>query len=359
MPEPPPERPPERPQYTLYRTRPRLVRGTERSDALDRLRRRDPQGPRKQWTWQRVLRWVLVALAAWIGLSLVLFLISAQIESGKISDQAQRYLSGGFPLTSKSTILVLGSDARVKGHAEPGANTIGSGPSRSDTILLIRTGGGASARMSIPRDTVVSIPGHGRAKINAAYAYGGDALALRTVEAFLGIKINHLVEVNFANFPQLIDSMGGIDYTGGCVFSLINGGRKNGGYTLRLRAGSHHISGAQALALARTRENRCNPRENEFTRERRQQKIFQAIKSRAISPWAFIRLPWVAWNAPRAVKSDMGGPSLLGFIGGQLIGGSAKSIVLKGSPAVDGALGDINVVSDAEKRRDVRRFLDG
>jgi LCP family protein required for cell wall assembly len=355
-----PEPPQERPQYRLYRARPRWPGRGDSSDSLAALRRRDGGGSaaKQAWTPKRVLKWIAVALAAWIGLSLVLFLISAQIESGGIPDSAKRYLSGGFPLTSANTTLVLGSDARVKGHAEPGANTIGM-PSRSDTILLIRSGGGASVRMSIPRDTVVPIPGHGRAKINAAYAYGGDALALRTVETFLGIKINHLVEVNFANFPKLIDAMGGIDYTGGCVFSLINGGRKNGGYTLRLRSGTHHIDGQQALALARTRENRCNPTENEFTRERRQQKIFQSIKSRAISPWSFIRLPWVAWNAPQAVKSDMGGFSLLGFVGGQLIGGSAKTIVLKGSPAVDPALGDINVVSDAQKRRAVRRFLAG
>ena len=67
--------------------------------------------------------------------------------------------------------------------------------------------------------------------------------------------------------------MGGINYTGGCVVSRINGGFKNGGYTLRLKAGTTHIDGKQALALARTRKNLCNPRENDLTRERRQQKI--------------------------------------------------------------------------------------
>jgi LCP family protein required for cell wall assembly len=365
----PPEPPEDRPKYTLYRTRPRFLGGRAGGeDALAALRRREPRpapGGRRRlslrgpWTWRRALKWLALALAAWIGLSLVLFLVSAQIEAGGIPDSAKRYLSGGFPLTSASTILVLGSDARVKGHAEPGAETIGQ-PSRSDTILLIRTGGGASARLSIPRDTVVDIPGHGRDKINAAYAYGGATLALRTVERYLGIRVNHLVEVNFANFPKLIDAMGGIDYTGGCVFSLINGGRRNGGYTLRLRAGTHHIGGAQALALARTRHNLCNARENDLTRVRRQQKIFSAIKSRALSPWTFIRLPWVAWNAPKAVRSDMGGPSLLGFVGGQLIGGSAKSIVLRPSGGVTLPNGGAGlIVSDAEKRRDVREFLAG
>ncbi len=108
-------------------------------------------------------------------------------------------------------MLVLGSDARPKGTKEAGANLIGS-PSRSDSIMLMRVGGGKNATLSIPRDTVVDIPGHGRNKINAAYALGGPSLAIETVESYLGIKVNHLVEVNFENFPQLIDSLGGVTY---------------------------------------------------------------------------------------------------------------------------------------------------
>ena len=143
------------------------------------------------------------------------------------------------------TFLILGSDERYadrKLKIKP----------RSDSILLLRIGGGHNATLSIPRDTVVDIPGHGRNKINAAYAFGGPALAIRTVEQFLGINVNHLVEVNFENFPQLIDALGGVTYKGGCVVSKINGGTRNGGYTLRLKKGTHEINGKQALALART-----------------------------------------------------------------------------------------------------------
>src|SRR5204863_5752967 len=153
-------------------------------------------------------------------------------------------------------------DARVKGKAEPGAQTIGQ-TSRSDSIMLLRIGGGANSQLSVLRDTVVDIPGHGRNKINAAYAFGGPSLAIKTVESYLGIDINHLVEVNFDNFPQLIDSLGGITYKGGCVVSNINGGTRNGGYTLRLKAGTHEINGKQALALARTRKNNCAKREDD------------------------------------------------------------------------------------------------
>jgi LCP family protein required for cell wall assembly len=355
--------PDEKPQYTLYRSRPKFLRrrGEERLGEPRGLE--DPPAPRRRprISVGRVVRWLLAALAAWLLISLVLFLVSAQIESAKVSDAAKAELAGsGYTLTSPNTILVLGSDARPANSKEPGANKIGQGPSRSDSILLMRIGGGANATLAIPRDTVVPIPGHGTNKINAAYAFGGPSLAIRTVESYLGVQVNHLVEVNFDNFPQLIDALGGITYTGGCVVSRINGGFKNGGYTLRLKGGTHEINGKQALALARTRHNECNPKENDLTRARRQQKILGAIKGKVSSFETFFRLPWVSWAAPKAVRSDMRGPSLLGLVGAELTGGTAQPTVLKPSGAVtlpDGGAG--LTVNDASKRAAVRKFLAG
>lgn len=365
-PEPPDERAGAKPQYARYRARPKLFSRGEKGNAIDALRRREPReggdrtpGGRRPITPRRVAKWVALGVLGWIALSIVLFLASAQIESGKISGEVDRYLDGGFPLTSKNTILVLGSDARVKGQAEPGAQTIGA-PSRSDTILLIRTGAGASARLAIPRDTVVDIPGHGQDKINAAYAYGGAALSIKTIKDYLGIDINHVVEINFQRFPELVDAMGGITYTGGCVVSKINGGFRNGGYTLRLRKGTHKLNGKQALALARTRHNLCNAREDDRTRAARQQKIFAAMRSRLTSPGAFIRLPWISWNAPKTLRSDMSAPTLAGLFGGLAIGGSPPTRILTPSGAVTTASGGAGLtVSDAEKRRAIRQFLAG
>ena len=224
----------------------------------------------------------------------------------------------------------------------------------------MRVGGGANATLSIPRDTVVDIPGHGRNKINAAYAFGGPSLAIKTVENYLGIDVNHLVEVNFENFPQLIDSLGGVTYKGGCVVSQINGGTRNGGYTLRLKAGEHEIDGKQALALARTRNNACAKREDDRTRARRQQKILGAIKDKVISLETFVRLPWVSWAAPKAIQSDMAGPSLLGLVGAELIGGSAKPHVLKPSGASRcPTAAPASRRTTPRSRRAVQRFLKG
>jgi LCP family protein required for cell wall assembly len=317
---------------------------------------RRPRTPRGPLSVGRVVKWLVLAAIGWVALSLVLFLISAQLQQGDLSGKVD--LGGaGYPLTSPNTILVLGSDARPKDSKEPGASSSGS---RSDSILLMRVGGGKNARLSIPRDTIVDIPGHGPNKINAAYAFGGPALAVQTIEQYLGIQVNHLIEVNFNNFPQLIDAMGGITYKGGCVVSKINGGFKNGGFTLRLKEGKTHINGKQALALARTRHNECNPKESDLTRARRQQKILSAMKSRLISPFAFPRLPLIAWNTPKALRSDMSGPTLLGLFGALATSGSPPTQILKPDgvqTAPDGGAG--LHVSDAEKARDVARFLKG
>jgi LCP family protein required for cell wall assembly len=266
--------------------------------------------------------------------------------------------SAGFPLTSPNNILVLGSDRRPKGSREPGANT--SGPSRSDTIMLIRTGGGHSARLSIPRDTVLEIPGHGMQKINAAYAFGGPALSITTIEHYLGIPINHLVEVNFEDFPQLIDAMGGVDYSGGCVISRLDGGSRNGGYTLRLSKGTHRLNGKQALALARTRENLCAPNQTDLQREEHQQALFQDMKSRLASFSSFVRLPLIAWNAPPAIISDMSGPTLLGLFGALAVGGTPPTRVLRPSGTVTLPDGEVGLgVSESERRSAAARFLAG
>jgi LCP family protein required for cell wall assembly len=304
-----------------------------------------------------VARWVLGALVFWVVLSGVLFMISAQIQRGDLADKVGPELSDGpYPLTGANTILVLGSDARSGDLAEPGSG----GPSRSDSIMLLRIGGGANASLSIPRDTIVDIPGQGRNKINAAYAFGGPALAAETVKDYLGIEINHVVEVSFENFPQLVDALGGVTYKGGCVVSKINGGKKNGGTTLRLKKGETEIDGDQALALARTRKNDCAPNETDIDRARRQQQLVAAMKDKVTSFETFVRLPWVSWAAPKAVRSDMSGPTLLGVAAASMLGGDSKPQVLEpsgGETLPDGGAGLI--VDESEKEAAVARLLRG
>ena len=194
--------------------------------------------------------------------------------------------------------------------------------------MLWRIGGGTSRRLSIPRDTVVPIPGYGTTKINAAYSYGGPALAIKTVENLTGVQINHIIIVNLANFPKFIDDIGGIDVKTGRICSTISGGVKNGGFSLFLSPGVHHLDGRDALTLARTRENSCNAASNDLTREGYQQQILNSIKSQLLTPSTFFRLPWASWDAPQAVRTDMGGFTLLTLFAAAEMGGSAPTQIL-------------------------------
>ncbi len=353
------------PRYKRYRARRRLREdGSGRDGGSGTLLGAPPpgrEGPRRlpRLTRGRVIVGLIALAAAWLALSLVLFLLSAAFERSSPPADVQGVLDpGGWPLSTANNILVLGSDRRPKGSKEPGANT--SGPSRSDSIMLIRTGGGHAARLSIPRDTVVEIPGHGMQKINAAYAFGGPALSISIIKRYLGVPINHIVEVNFENFPALIDAMGGVDYRGGCVISRIDGGFARGGYTLRLPAGTHHLNGKQALALARTRENLCAPNETDLDRAKHQQALFQDMKSRLLSPSSFVRLPWIAWNAPPAIVSDMSGPALLSLFAALATSGTPPTSILKPSGTVTLPDGEVGLsVSEAERRAAAARFEAG
>jgi LCP family protein required for cell wall assembly len=302
-----------------------------------------------------VLGWLFVAALVWIGLSLVLFTISSQFLQEKVGPASRAALSpAGNPITSANTILVLGSDKRPANSREPGASMSSE---RADSIMLLRVGAGHNARLSIPRDTAVNIPGHGINKINAAYAFGGAALMTETIKQYLNIKINHIIEINFERFPELVDSLGGINYTGGCVRAKVNGGYKNGGVTLHLKKGSHHLNGNQVLALARVRINDCKPYEDDLNRALRQQQIINSIKARMTSPFAFIRLPWVSWEAPQTIRSDMGPTTLMGMFSTLAIHGQAKPRVLKPSGTTLAGGGQALVISDQTKQYEVRRFL--
>ncbi|MFL5842656.1 MAG: LCP family protein, partial [Thermoleophilaceae bacterium] len=301
---------------------------------------------RRRLSVGQVVKWLVLAALAWILLSVVVFFVSAQFAEHS-SGSAEAALSPGGSLLTGSTILVLGSDARPPDSKEPGAG----GPARSDSIMLMHVGLGSVRKVSILRDSQANIPGHGTQKINAAYALGGAGLAIQTVEGFMGngLKINHILEINFENFPKLIDALGGIDvHLNRCIHS-----NRFGGKVLILHKGDQHLTGHQALQFSRVRENKCAPNEDDRARARRQQQVMSAIRKRLLSPASFVRLPWISWAAPRTVRSDMRGPGLSMLFGDLLTGGGGKTKVLMPY----GANGTELLVSDAAKRRAVDQLL--
>jgi len=142
----------------------------------------------------------------------------------------------GSILTHPTTILVLGTDRRA------------GEPARSDTIMLMRVDPKTHSisQLSIPRDMLVSIPGNGQSKINAAMAWGGTALTVRTVRQFTGIPVNHVVILDMRGFPHMIDAVGGVDvYVPRTISSVYLGGR-----TVTFKRGWNHMDGARAEAEA-------------------------------------------------------------------------------------------------------------
>ena len=371
--------PSEGPGYTVYKARRGFKRSGDGPSLRDRLPGRGgskPREPGEKPTWRKVLRWALIAAGVWLLISFVAFAVSAQIQKSKLDDAAADEL-GGFPLMllDGQNILVIGTDIRQEGVPDENGNptkakcieAASSGavhpdeclPSRADTLMVVHAGGGSFNKVSIPRDTLASIPGEGDERINAAYAFGGAALQIRTVEDFLGIDIDHVVILDFEGFADFIDSIGGVTVNlPAPVKSKISGGSSNGGITLKLERGENELSGDQALALARTRENLKDPSEDDTDRARRQQLIIEGIKHQLTSPWRipinFIRGPLIGWNAPKAMVSDMGGFVLPQLAISSAIGGDSGTKILNPSGAgPDGTL----IVAEKQCRSAVRHLL--
>jgi LCP family protein required for cell wall assembly len=378
---PPAGEQPERPDYKVYRSRPGLLGRLRKPEAAklerprlprrdrDRDRGRSDRGTLKPPGRRRWLRIALYAIGAWILLSVIVFAVSAQLQKSKLPDSAQKAIHWNpMLLTEGQNILVIGTDVRPEGSKEAGAQTLGTescpnvarcANTRADTLMLVRAGGGAFRKLSIPRDSFAEIPGQGAQKINGAYAFGGVALQVRTVENFLGIDVDHVMVVDFTGFQDMIDAVGGVKVRlRKRVCAEISGGGRNGGVTLRLTGGEHTLNGRQALALARARKNTCAQNFDDRDRAENQQRILSGIKGRLTSPFRlpynFIRGPWIAWAAPRTMVSDLGPLTMPQLVLAAVIGGDEKPSLLV--PSGFGPGGSL-VISDQERRRKVRKLL--
>lgn len=155
--------------------------------------------------------------------------------------------------------LVLGSDSRLSG-GNPAAWKYGA--QRTDAIMILHvTNDHRMINMvSIPRDSWVTIPRHGKAKINAAYAWGGPALMVETVEKVTGVHIDHMVLTDFTAFTNITNTLGGVS---------INNTAMNG---------------QQALAYVRERHSLTN---GDLDRVKRQQLWMKAVATQLISKGTF------------------------------------------------------------------------
>ena len=162
---------------------------------------------------------------------------------------------------------------------------------RLDPARPHRSRSGTGSRyLSIPRDLRVDIPGYGPNKINAAFQLGGPALAMQTVAALTGLRPNHVVLVDFDDFKEVIDALGGVEVD---VPKPILSNRFDCPYPTEARCqqwegwrfakGKQEMSGKRALIYSRVRENRLDPAENDLTRGERQQAVVEAMTDELVS----------------------------------------------------------------------------
>jgi LCP family protein required for cell wall assembly len=166
-----------------------------------------------------------------------------------------------------TTYLLVGSDARR-----------GLAGQRTDTIMLLHTGSGPNMLLSIPRDSLVEVPGVGVTKINAAFSRGGPRLLVRTIEGATGIRVDHFVEIGFTGFVRLVDAVGGITI---CPDSAMRDPQAR----LDIPKGCQEADGKTALGYARSRKTQ---RLGDIDRARHQREVVSAIGSEVISPWTVL-----------------------------------------------------------------------
>ncbi len=195
-------------------------------------------------------------------------------------------------------ILLLGVDDRHDGTIP-----------RSDTMILVSIDPPTKtvSMVSIPRDLLVTIPGHGDDKINAAYPYGsqseitGPGLAEATVEYNFKIKINYYAEVDFTGFQTIVDTLGGVtlDVSAPIKDDEYPGALNN--YTRVLfHSGLQHMNGIAALQYARTRHD-----DNDFARGNRQQQVLQALRQQGTQLGLITKAPDLLTALGNTVRTDL------------------------------------------------------
>lgn len=225
------------------------------------------------------------ALLVATGLLTVVTIVLAVVVSAFVSGLAHRYDAGrtviesAFPDADRPApaedaedavnVLLIGSDSRAR--SDPDQDRAGGG--RSDVLMLAHVSGDRRhvSLVSILRDSWVDVPGHGSAKINAAYSWGGVPLTVQTVEQLLDVRIDHVAEIDFAGFAGMTDALGGVTVDSSTAFDA-----RGHHFTL----GPNHLDGAAALAFVRERYAFADA---DHTRVRNQQAFMRAVVQRVVS----------------------------------------------------------------------------
>jgi LCP family protein required for cell wall assembly len=210
------------------------------------------------------------------------------------------------PTSRGTNWLIVGSDSRNNLTDDQKAE-LATGDETSeltDTIMILHTGSGPTTLVSLPRDSMVQIPGHGRDKINSAYGRGGGAngggpeLLTQTVEQATGLRIDHYLEIGFLGVVSVVDAVGGVYM---CVPESI----KDPKAALNIKAGCQTLDKATALGYVRTRATASS----DFGRVERQRAFISALLDKVTSPAVLLnpfRLVPLATGLSSSIAVDNG-----------------------------------------------------
>ncbi|WBB48376.1 LCP family protein [Verrucosispora sp. WMMA2044] len=242
-----------------------------------------PSPRRRRPHWRRI---ALVAGVAVLVLALIggagAWFYARSLDNNMARTDPFSEITGDRPAKAVNgalNILMVGTDSR-----DPDAPMDRAGEWRADTIIVMHIPADHKQAylVSIPRDLYVPIPesaGAGcetgqRRKINAAFAFGGLPLAVRTVECFTDVHIDHVMAIDFAGFKQVTDALGGVDLeVERTVTSIHKPYRK-------FTKGTNHMNGAEALDWIRQRKQFPD---GDFARMRHQQDFLRALMDKAAS----------------------------------------------------------------------------
>lgn len=234
------------------------------------------------------VRYVFLLLLAFLA-----YLVIVPIVAWNKVDEVDWQPEGDRPADQPgTTYLLVGSDSRA-GLSEEERKELSTGNAeggRTDTIMLLHTGSGPNLLLSIPRDSIVDIPGRGEGKINAAYAYGQAPLLVQTIEQNTGIRVDDYVEIGMGGVAGLVDAVGGIE-----VCPKQNMKDKLAG--LDIKKGCQEVDGTTALAYARSRHTAAT---GDIDRVRRQREVVAAVGSSVLSPWSVLN-PVRYWRLNNAI----------------------------------------------------------
>jgi polyisoprenyl-teichoic acid--peptidoglycan teichoic acid transferase len=211
-------------------------------------------------------------------------------------------------LTMPTTILFLGTDVvytreRRALKADKSAFT-----GRSDTVMVARLDPirNSVTMLSIPRDTTVHIPGHGRQKINGANAIGGPQLAMETVREFLGIPIDHYVVLNVHALVELVDELGGLTIE---IPKKMKYRDRSAKLNIDLEPGAHLLNGTEAMGFVRFRHDELG----DIGRVQRQELFLKAVQEKGMDPMSWGKVPKLLEIAQRHLLTDLSTAQLMQY----------------------------------------------